>query len=945
MTSRLDKEKIKKEYEFFLKDVDYDDPGVEDVILDILNSGLTGKTLSENHVQILERNPDKLKNILGFDNGLNFFADNRQVILFRYENPKDEFDVLLDRVKILPPINKDIKYLSPKDSKSHVYIPKFTRAAMGSSKKELIITEGEKKTLLLSQLGFNAVGLSGIWQFKESEGDQTLLEDLVNFGIKRNIYVAFDNDRTTNANVRRALMELVLLLKRNDANVFILEWAKKKNYKGIDDYLVAQTDIQTKLYITNDDISKMAGEMALLMGSAKPYTSIFTMADYNSVKRILAKPYVDFAVMDEIMNSVADNSGISKTAIKRDIKEILDKKNKSVLNELEESVQDKLEIIKKTFSLNYTPVIDTSKYVILPHNNEIWLHSVPKQNKTFIDEIKPKPITPFFIVSEIITDNDNEKSYKLISADKNSTIITFLETAQKDNFTSIMSHFVNMPLDENVLREIKTYISDYFINNMTNIPKVQAIKRTGWVGNDFFIPTLQKNDIVFVNEDLKNAYTANGDYNIQMEYLKTLLQTRAGLPIIAALTAPIIDLTCKTNFFINIAGLSGTGKTTIALFIMSLFGNPKLLKLSFFATKVGLEYKLHDYSSLPILIDEFQTSGKDAEIKFIELIYQVSSEIGKVRGMKTGGAAAIKNIKSLPISTMESNIKSLMQKPEVKDLSTGVFRRLFEFKFEDYEKIYPEGFDLTKFNSDLNDNYGHFGMAYIKYILEHKKNISDTYQKNLKEIRKQKKYGGVEGILSTMLTSIDIMQDILNIDTANIRTFFNEFMDEKSIEMQSMRPEQWVDDVISNLTNFIAINNSKFYSFAQETDEGTDVIKSGNTRIINVSWYGQKTKSDDNVYFITTLAFKEFCSIHKYPIEQALSQLDKFDKIIKSPSAKDRKTHTSPMRIPGTNMRTSGYKIKLANPIDIEEDIRIDEIIERENESQNSLKSGEDVPF
>lgn len=99
-----------------------------------------------------------------------------------------------------------VRYLSPKNSVNHLYIPKPVWKVLNDPRVPLIICEGEKKALKLLQEGYMAIGLPGIYG-GYSKGK--LLKDfdrIVLFG--REIYIAFDGDKFSNPHVRKAEIKL-----------------------------------------------------------------------------------------------------------------------------------------------------------------------------------------------------------------------------------------------------------------------------------------------------------------------------------------------------------------------------------------------------------------------------------------------------------------------------------------------------------------------------------------------------------------------------------------------------------------------------------------------------------------------------------------------------------------------------------------------------------------
>lgn len=99
-----------------------------------------------------------------------------------------------------------VRYLSPKDGGNHLYILKPVWPVLHDPSIPIFIVEGEKKTLLMVQLGYMAIGVSGIWN---GYSDGQLIPDfnLINLK-KREINIIFDRDTVSNIQVRRAEQKL-----------------------------------------------------------------------------------------------------------------------------------------------------------------------------------------------------------------------------------------------------------------------------------------------------------------------------------------------------------------------------------------------------------------------------------------------------------------------------------------------------------------------------------------------------------------------------------------------------------------------------------------------------------------------------------------------------------------------------------------------------------------
>lgn len=112
---------------------------------------------------------------------------------------------------------------------------------------DAIITEGELKAACACNRDFATIGLGGVYNFKTKDTSfLPILETCDWHG--RNVYICYDSDAKTNAQVRMAMDRLVGKLRERGANVRIVDLPHDPRYAkvGLDDYLVAHTDEEFK---------------------------------------------------------------------------------------------------------------------------------------------------------------------------------------------------------------------------------------------------------------------------------------------------------------------------------------------------------------------------------------------------------------------------------------------------------------------------------------------------------------------------------------------------------------------------------------------------------------------------------------------------------------------------------------------------------------------------
>jgi len=261
-------------------------------------------------------------------------------------------------------------------------------------------------------------------------------------------------------------------------------------------------------------------------------------------------------------------------------------------------------------------------------------------------------------------------------------------------------------------RHLITFLSDFETANRDNLPLNRSISRVGWLNLQQFSP--YSDDLIFDGDvAFRGVYTAidaQGDYEEWLRYLslaKESLQLRAMLA--ASFAAPLLWLIDGQCFFLHLWGTrSGIGKSVALKAAMSVWGNPAKLWRSFNSTDVGLERSAGFFHSLPMGIDELQTTNsKFGDTK--KLIYRLCQGQGRSRGKKNGGLELAAEWQTIFLSTGEQ--------PLGEEMSTeGALARVIELYLA--EGDYPEGLAPGKLAMVTGANYGHAGRLYIGKLKE-----------------------------------------------------------------------------------------------------------------------------------------------------------------------------------------------------------------------------------
>jgi uncharacterized protein DUF3854 len=201
-------------------------------LADLRRSGLSDDTIRAQKMTSIP--PNMIDRLLGFS-----APKVTSAYLIPFPDPRGGWMAHI-RMKIFPPIEAEsglIKYLQPCDSSVRIYFPLATLDAVLHSHDELYAVEGEKKSLVVVQLGLPAIGLSGIEGWHVA-GERGLHPDLDDVGLRgRIVNVVPDADVRTNPAVHQAVQRLGAALAARGAIARLV--LVPPEYKGIDDYLVA----------------------------------------------------------------------------------------------------------------------------------------------------------------------------------------------------------------------------------------------------------------------------------------------------------------------------------------------------------------------------------------------------------------------------------------------------------------------------------------------------------------------------------------------------------------------------------------------------------------------------------------------------------------------------------------------------------------------------------
>lgn len=180
------------------------------------------------------------------------------------------------------------------------------------------------------------------------------------------------------------------------------------------------------------------------------------------------------------------------------------------------------------------------------------------------------------------------------------------------------------------------------------------------------------------------------------------------------------------GFGIHFYEQSSAGKTTTANVASSLYGNPDLLRLTWYGTALGLanEAAAHNDGLMPL--DEV---GQGADpVSVSQSAYALFNGVGKLQGAKEGGNRDLKRWRTVAISTGEMDLETFIATAGRKT-KAGQLVRLLNIPLSKAVRFHDH--QNGKQHADaLKDAYQHHhgaaGREWIKWLADHQQQAIDT---------------------------------------------------------------------------------------------------------------------------------------------------------------------------------------------------------------------------
>jgi len=183
---------------------------------------------------------------------------------------------------------------------------------------------------------------------------------------------------------------------------------------------------------------------------------------------------------------------------------------------------------------------------------------------------------------------------------------------------------------------------------------------------------------------------------------------------LSAFGSPLLKFLGQTGAIINIIySGSGTGKSTVLRMANSVYGHPEKTGSIWTDTQNSKILLLGVLNNLCFTCDEITNMSPN---DFSNLVYSISQGRGKHRVKQSSNELRLNATSWQCIALCSSNASFYEKLTSVKNSPDGEFMRLLEYEVAPSTVLDPM-FAKEMFDHQLNENYGHAGEQYAKYLV------------------------------------------------------------------------------------------------------------------------------------------------------------------------------------------------------------------------------------
>ena len=631
-------------------------------LADLESSGLDVHTITKSGVYS-EGKSKPIADVLGWGwrngGGLVFEFrdyDSRKVVLRRVKPDKPRHRVRNGK-------RRAVKYEQPPNTVAHPYFgPRTINEQRFDGASVIVWGEGEKKTLLLDQLGHAAIGLTGAHNFNDpqklKDGDglvwsTALAKYAQRFVAGKHHLLVPDSDVFTNDGVMLATRRLAgLLLEGGALSVSLVrvpgDPSDAARGVGIDDYFVEHGEKKARALF----------EQAVRIAPGEEITPI---KPKDPLVKLSSLAWLKPARLD------ADLRLPPRFEVRRDRSlwvEPADSKPDGDWREIMRSVLVPVRMLE---------AIDGDEQRL-----EVTWYARGKWHRTNVDRRAC---------------NDARRLLAELPPDA--------------------------AINSNNAAAVVLWLDEYMRHNEARLSSARFVTQCGWQSNDeqcFMLNTPSGGDGTLVADDtgdrggILSALKPKGTLDAHRAALVDAFETDpiCAVSILVALSAPLLRRLGAPNYGFHLYGDSSTGKTSILKIGASTFGDPTSENWigSWNATPVAMELRAATLCDLPLAFDEV---GAGELRTFERAIYMLINGHGRARGDKS--------LKMRKTPSWNCPIMSTGEHEVVDErANTGAQVRILQCRVTGFGNLDAAGVDALRERCERN--HGHVGRAWIDALVK-----------------------------------------------------------------------------------------------------------------------------------------------------------------------------------------------------------------------------------
>lgn len=300
--------------------------------------------------------------------------------------------------------------------------------------------------------------------------------------------------------------------------------------------------------------------------------------------------------------------------------------------------------------------------------------------------------------------------------------IPFADIGEREGWRSLKAGGVNVTTKSG----LRATLADW-LQSCANGEVWRIAHATGWQCGAYIMPdgeiigTPDQPVLFNGRSSAASGYTTSGTVESWRESVGRLAFGNYSMMtgVAAALAAPLIGLAGADGFGIHLYEQSSAGKTTTANVASSLYGNPDVLRLTWYGTALGLANEAAAHNDALMPLDEIGQGADPVEV--YKSAYALFNGTGKLQGAKEGGNRDLKRWRTVAISTGEMDLETFIASAGRK-AKAGQLVRLLNIPMRRAVRFH-EHINGKHHADALKDAYQHnhgvSGREWVKWLADH----------------------------------------------------------------------------------------------------------------------------------------------------------------------------------------------------------------------------------